>query len=320
MIGIGIIGAGHFGAIHAEAIQRLDGLRVVAASRRNSARLAEFCAHYDCRQVADWRDLIKLREVDAVAIATPHDQHAEIAIAAARAGKHVLLEKPMAPTVADCDRIIAAATDAGVQLLVGHTMQFTLPVLRAKSMIAEGVIGKPRIGRAVMVKQWMAPNRQPWHLEDQSGGGMLLTAGIHALDTLVGVMDEPVTSVTAFMGTAFHQQSADDYAHLVLNFESGAFGHVDSIGYKDGAGSRWTEIIGEDGALRIDPVDGVSIGRNDAWQHVEGSNEPDTMKQAIAREWEALRNAVLDGETLPISARYAADIVKIIEEARASSQ
>lgn len=321
MIGIGIIGAGHFGAIHAEAIAEVEDLRLVAAtSRRNAPELRGFCDRHGCRPIVAWQELLEAPDVDAVAIATPHDLHEEIAIAALLRGKHVLLEKPMAPTATACERIAHAAAETSVRILVGHTMQFTLPMMTAKTLIGRGEIGKPLLGRGVMIKKWMAANRQPWHLDDATGGGMLFTAGIHALDCLVSAMGQSVDGVTAFMGTAFHAQQADDYAHLALRFDSGAFGHVDSIGYKDGAGSRWTEIVGETGVIHIDPITGVTIGRDDKWTLVEGSCEPDFMHRAVVREWRSLRDAIVDGAALPVSLDYAADLIRIIEAARVSSR
>src|SRR5690606_16105781 len=127
MTGIGIIGAGHFGAVHAKAIAEVDGLEIVAACRSDQTALAAFTDRFGGRGYAGWKDLLADSKVDAVVIATPHDLHEEITIAAAEAGKHILLEKPMAPSVTACAAMNAAAGRAGVHLMVGHVMHFALP-------------------------------------------------------------------------------------------------------------------------------------------------------------------------------------------------
>ncbi|TJW46246.1 MAG: Gfo/Idh/MocA family oxidoreductase, partial [Mesorhizobium sp.] len=100
MIGIGIIGAGNFGAAHARAIKEVQGLHLVASCRKNIQALEAFTVEHGGRGYTDWRSLLNDKDVDTVLVATPHHLHAEMAIDAAKAGKHIMLEKPMAPTVA----------------------------------------------------------------------------------------------------------------------------------------------------------------------------------------------------------------------------
>lgn len=315
MIGIGIIGAGHFGAVHARAITEVAGLEIVAVCREDQQQAEVFAREYGGKAYSDWQVLLEDPDVDAVVIATPHHLHKEIALGAARAGKHILLEKPMAPTVADCDEIAHAVSEAGVQFMVGHVMHFALPCLMAKEIIRSGTIGLPAIGTSGMIKLWMEGNRRPWHLHRETGGGMLMTAGIHALDRLVWLMGQDVIGVTAMMGSKFHQQQADDTALIGLRFSDGAIGQVQSIGYRDGGPSFAMDLVCERGALRIDFSSGLWLGRNGTFERIPDSLEPEWMHRAVVREWEAMCAAILDQAAPPVSANDARQIVAIIEAA-----
>jgi phthalate 4,5-cis-dihydrodiol dehydrogenase len=313
MIGIGIIGAGHFGAVHAKAMAGVDGVQLVASCREDRTAAEQFAREHGGTAYNDWRALLADPKVDAVLVATPHHLHEEIAIGAAEAGKHILLEKPMAPTARACDAINAAVSKAGVQLMVGHVMHFALPCLKAREIINSGEIGKPVLGSSWMIKLWMESNRREWHKNTASGGGMLMTAGIHALDRLVWLMDQDVVSVNALTGTFFHDQEADDSALIGLRFANGGIGQVQSVGYRDGAMGFAMDLVCEKGTLRIDFDHGVSIGRGAVWTPVPDSIEPDWMHHAVAREWEALRDAIDGIAPVPVDGVYARQIVAIIE-------
>ncbi len=313
MIGIGIIGAGHFGAVHARAIADVEGIRLAASCRGEGAqRLAQ---EFGGTAHADWPDLLADPSVDAVVIATPHDTHEEIAIAAANAGKHILLEKPMAPTPEACDAIIAAADGAGVALMAGHVMHFSQPCLVARDIIASGDLGRPILGTSAMIKFWMESNRSEWHTRFETGGGMLMTAGIHALDRLVFLMGDRVAGVNALYGTFFHDQPADDTALLSLRFANGGFGQVQSVGYRDGKMISATTLVCEHGMLALDFVNGVSVGRGESWEQVPGSIEPDWMHRAMLREWDAMREAIA-GAAPKVPNAHARHVVDIIAASR----
>lgn len=319
MIGVGIVGAGHFGAVHARAMAKVEGLRLVASCREDKAAAAAFAAEHGGASYADWRALIGDPAVDAVVIATPHHLHEEVAIGAAQAGKHILLEKPMAPSVAACDRIAAAADAGGVKLMIGHVMHFALPCLKAKEIIDAGTLGAPVLGSSWMIKLWMESNRRPWHLARAYGGGMLMTAGIHALDRLVWLTGQPVTGVTAMTGTFFHDQEADDAALIGLRFAGGQIGQVASVGFRDGAATFAMDLVCEKGVIRIDFDQGVSIGRGGAWTPVAHSIEPDWMDRAVTREWQALARAIRHDAPSPVGAAYGRHIVACIEAAYEAS-
>lgn len=315
MLRVGIIGAGHFGAAHARALAAVGDARLVAACRKDEAGLAAFCAEFGCEGYRDYRDLLADPGIDAVVVALPHQLHAEVAIAAAGAGRHVMLEKPLAPTVAECRRILAAANAAGVTLMPGHTMRFTLPFLAARQIIESGEIGRMRFGSSRMIKLWIEGNRRDWHLDPERGGGMLFTAGIHALDRLIGLAGRRATHVSAVTATAFHDQKADDSALLLLRFGDDAAGHVASIGYRDGAFISGDEIVCDEGVLRVDFFSGVELGRDQRWKAVPGSFEDDIAGRALERQWQAFAEAVRSGSPPPVTGEDGLHVVACIEAA-----
>jgi len=320
MVGIGIIGAGFFGGVHARAIAATPGARVAAVCAETAAEAEAFAAEHGGTPYGNWRRLLDDRGVDAVVIATPHHLHADMAVAAAAAGKHALLEKPMARTALECTRIIEAAERHGTKLMVGHLLHFAQPSLMAQDMLARGDLGRPVIGSSALRKLWMEPNRRGWHLDPATGGGMLMTAGIHALDLLVWLMDAKVEAISAAAGTFFHDQPADDAAALLLRFADGRFGQVSSVGYGDGAQRYGMDLVCERGTLRIDFDRGVAIGRGGRWTDVAGALEPDWMLRAVEREWQAMLAAIDGRAPVPVTGAYGRHIVACIEATFASSR
>lgn len=320
MIGIGIIGAGHFGAAHARALREVSDARLVAACRNDAKGLADFTAEFGGRGYLDYRELLADPDVDAVVVALPHHLHTDVAIACAEAGKHIMIEKPVAPTVAECQRIIAAAKAAGVVLMPGHTMRFTLPYLAARKLIDDEGLGVMRYGSSRMIKLWMEGNRRDWHLDPATGGGMLFTAGIHALDRLLAFAGRRATHVSAITGTTFHEQKADDAALLLLRFGEEAAGQVASIGYADGAFISGDELVFDGGVLAVDFFKGVSLGRELKWQPVENSIELDVAGRGLIRQWQAFVSAVRDGTEPPVTAEDGMHVVACIEAAFKASR
>jgi phthalate 4,5-cis-dihydrodiol dehydrogenase len=190
----------------------------------------------------------------------------------------------MACTTAECSDIISAAERHSVKILVGHLLHFSLSGMVARRIIDSGQLGRPMVGSSALLKTWMEPNRRSWHLDPATGGGMLMTAGIHALDVLIWLIGARVSAVSAVAATCFHEQTADDTSMLLLRFADGRLGHVTSIGYRDGAGNYGATVVCERGTLRVEFGQGVSIGQNGSWTLVPNSHEADWMQRALERE------------------------------------
>lgn len=320
MLGVGILGAGYFGAFHARAIATLPDLRLVAACAEELTLAEAFAAEHGGKPYGDWRAMLGDASVDVVSITAPHHLHCELAIAALQAGKHVFLEKPMAVSVAECSRIIAAAEASRRKLMVGQIMHFVLPCIVAREILDRGELGKPITGSSSLQKIWMEPNRRGWHLDPSTGGGMLMTAGIHGLDQLVWLMNGRVSSVSAAVSTSFHDQKADDSAMMLLRFADGRFAQVTSVGFRDGGGIFDVDLVCERGTLRIDLDRGVAIGQSGKWTDVPNSHEADWMQKAVAREWQAMATSIRDDGAAPVIGDYGRHIIACIEAAMVSSR
>jgi predicted dehydrogenase len=180
-VGIGVIGAGLISAYHLAGLAAAGGAEVRVLAARTTARAAPLARRFGVPEVAaDWRAVLQRADIDAVVIATPDSTHDEIAVAAAQAGKAILLQKPMAMTVGQCRRIIAAAREAGVDLQVSWMHRHFEEVVRAAELLASGKLGPVH---HVRIRNATAGPHEPWFFDrTQVAGGVVMQLGVHGID------------------------------------------------------------------------------------------------------------------------------------------
>jgi phthalate 4,5-cis-dihydrodiol dehydrogenase len=221
-LGLGIAGLGMAGAVMVRAAAAHPGVRVCAAADRNPGPRAAFARDFNAATYDDIGALCADPAVDIVYIATPHQFHAEHAAIAAAPGKHVILEKPMALTLADCDAIIAAVERAGVHLIVGHTHAFD-PAVRAMARIA----ASGELGQLAMIAAWNYTNflyrpRRPEELDTAQGGGIMFNQVPHQIDMVRLIGGGLLRSVRAQVSVLDPARATEGSSVAFLEFENGA--------------------------------------------------------------------------------------------------
>ncbi len=248
---VGLIGCGKVGKIHADALRGIDEAELTAVCDVNAERVRAFADRYGTRGYTDLDAMLCEGKVEAVVIGTPHPLHAAPAVRAAEAGVHVLVEKPMAATLADCDAMLAAANRAGVLLSVISQRRLYEPVRRIKEAIDAGKIGRPALGVFTMYSWREAAYYQsdPWRGKwDTEGGGVLVNQSPHQLDLLRWFMG-PVVEVSGYWANVNHPSvEVDDTAVAVLRFQNGGLGAiVTSVSQKPGIATK-VHVHGTSGA------------------------------------------------------------------------
>jgi UDP-N-acetylglucosamine 3-dehydrogenase len=205
------------------------------------------------RVLRSWEEAVADPSIDAVDICTPNHLHAPIAVAAARAGKHVLVEKPMALSVAEADAMIAAARAAGVVLMVAHNLRF-MPIYETiKRLVDEGTLGRLLAVRGAFMhagpdEYWGATSDWFWRPE-QAGGGALLDMGIHLIDLVRWFVGRPVLEVAAMTARTLKPTPFDDNAIVLLRFEGDVLAAVQASWTARPFPDRQVTIHGERGHL-----------------------------------------------------------------------
>jgi predicted dehydrogenase len=315
MLGVGIIGAGWWAGEHARAVLAVPEARLVACSSRNPERLAAFRHAYGCAGETDYRRLLERPDIDAVAIAVPHDAHATIAIEALQAGKHVLLEKPMAPSRQECAAIATVARQSATRFMLGLTHHFIPAVAAARAIVERGELGRVVAGLCAHTRTWGWRGRPAFYRERSLGGGIWLTLGVHFVDRLLWLIESEVAGVSGTLARRFHdptEHAADDVATATLRFASGATGTIILAGYRDGPDWNELHLIGERGGLRLDGR-GLAVAHGQAWQSV-AVDEANPMEV----EWRAFARAIMAGTPPPVTLEHALrvmDVVFAVEEA-----
>jgi 1,5-anhydro-D-fructose reductase (1,5-anhydro-D-mannitol-forming) len=226
-VGWGIVGAGDIARRQtAPAIRDASNAKLVAVHRQTAGAASAFAHEYGAtRAYDDVSDLLADPDVDAVYISTPVYLHAAQTIAAARAGKHVLVEKPMAMSTAECRQMIAACEASGVQLMICYYQRFNERHQKTRELLNAGAIGQPITATACMTSL-NRPAAGAWrHDPRQGGGGALMDMGVHCIDTLRFILGE-VASVAAMVDTLALNTRVDDTATLLLQFANGVQGVV----------------------------------------------------------------------------------------------
>ncbi|MEM9646446.1 MAG: Gfo/Idh/MocA family oxidoreductase [Planctomycetota bacterium] len=257
-IGIGIVGTGMISNFHAKAIADAEGCHLTGCATRRPEAAAEFAQQYDCEGYSSLDAMLADPNVQAVSICTPSGAHLDPAVAAAKAGKHVIVEKPLEITTERCDQIIKACSDAGTKLLVTFQSRFHRSSQLMKKAVDEGRFGKITMGDAY-VKWYRSQEyydsgawRGTWDLD---GGGALMNQAIHSVDLLLWLMGD-VDEISAMTSTMTHERiEVEDVAVANLRFKSGALGVIEATTTAYPGALKRVEICGEKGSAVLEEED-----------------------------------------------------------------
>lgn len=247
-IGLGIAGLGMAGAVMVHAAAKHPDFVLKAGADPHQGPRDAFARDHNARAYEDVRMLVRDAAVSVVYIATPHQFHAEHARLAAEHGKHIILEKPMALTLAECDAIIAAVERHNVHLVVGHTHAFDPAVRLMQEIIARGELGKLGLIHSLNYTNYLYRPRRPEELDTARGGGILFNQVPHQIDTVRLLAGGVVRSVRAHTTALDPARPTEASCAALLQFDNGAAASLVYSGYDHFDSDEWHFGISERGA------------------------------------------------------------------------
>jgi len=301
--------------MHVRAIGETTGARVVAVANHRLATAEAFAARHGIeRATTDWQTLVTAPEIDAVVVGTPNALHAPQALAALAAGKHVLVEKPMALTVAEGEAMTSAADRADRVLAVGHMWRFRDEVRALRSRIAAGELGRVVRTHGYGVHAAFGP--AGWFCDPAlAGGGALIDMGVHAIDTARFLLGDPEPArVCASIGTAFGGYAVDDDGLLLIDWEGGVRSIIECGWWQPRIGGLEadTEVTGTGGYARIWPAVPMPAGYEHCDLPMFSAQMADLVRRASDR-----RAAAASGLDTAAAGLVA---LRVIEQAYASAR
>lgn len=286
--GVGIIGCGGISGVHVTALREIPRARLVAGAEVSEERRRTFAEANKVPCVADYNELLRRPDVDVVCIATPSGLHMEPAVAAARAGKHIICEKPVDVTLDRVDAILREVAVRNVRLCAIFPMRFDPAACLIKKAADEGRFGRLALGDCYN-KWWRSEAyfekarwRGTWKLD---GGGACMNQGIHAIDLIQWFMG-PVESVSAATDRLVHHSiETEDTASAVLRYRSGAMGVIQCTTSVFPGADRRIEVLGDKGMAVLE---GESLAK---WHFADARPEDDEIRQRYSPTGIAQRNA-----------------------------
>jgi predicted dehydrogenase len=312
---IGIIGVGRFGTRHASNLSSMTGVAVTAIADLDADRAKALADQFGASWYTDHRSLLDQRDVDAVVIAVPHKFLSEVAIDAAQAGKHLLCQKPMALNSRDGERVVAAAEDAGVKLMVYGQNRYRADYGAARELVQSGELGEFYLLEEARKFQGFTEGYPDWFKSnDLAGGGVLQNFTCHSVDVMRWLLDREVASVYAMMGRYYFEDiEGEDNAALLLRFDNGAIGSSVQSWSTNG---NWMEITGTKGRLRIED-NVVSLRTNGGWQEVARRSPTEDERYMLEAYFVS---CLMDGLEPSPSGREYLGVIRTIEAAYRSAE
>ena len=305
MTRIGLFGCGWVQDFHARGVLECGGELVAVANHREESARAFAERHGISRVTTDWETLARDPAIDAGIVATPNSLHAPQTIDLLEAGKHVLVEKPMAMSVAECNAMLRAATKGDAFLMVAHCWRFRSEVIALRDRIAAGELGEIVKTRGYGVHANWGPSG--WFTQkDLAGGGALVDMGVHAIDTARFLLGDPEPErVRAVLGTRYGTYDVDDDGILLIEWSNGTNSLVESGWWHPHKGGMEadTEVYGTGGYARAFP-------REEPSEDYEHCTQP--MYTAQIREF---LDALSEGRQPRPSGDDGRIVMKVVEEA-----
>ena len=289
---VGIVGSGYAASMHAQGLRQTPGVEIVAAASPDPEHAWVFAHTFGIRHAfIDYRDMLEGDLLDAVTVACPNDLHCEVALAAAAAGKHVLVEKPLALNLAECDRMIAACREAGVILMYGENLCFAPQYTRARQLVESGALGHVYYVRQVLAHS--GPHADWFADVDRSGGGALIDLGSHSIAVARWLLGGRVESVSAEVGRHVHTRWArcDDHALVTLRTGRSGVAVAEASWARPGGLDSRVEVYGTKGSTAADLARGAALETYSDPGYVYGSGEePEGRGWSWAQAEEAWRD------------------------------
>jgi len=247
---LGVAGLGRAFQFMLPALRSHPRVRLAGAADPRPEARARFSAEFAAPAYESVDELCRDDAIEAIHIATPHQFHAQHAQLAAQAGKHMLVEKPMALSLADCAAMVEAAGRAGVRLVIGHSHSFDEPIRRARAIIARGEVGAVRMITALNFTDFLYRPRRPEELVTAEGGGVIFNQAPHQVDIVRLLGGGRVRSLRAAAGAWDRGRPTEGAYGAFLSFEDGAFASLTYNGFAHFDSDEWCGNIGEDGAAK----------------------------------------------------------------------
>jgi len=276
-VNFAIIGCGFIAKKHAQAILKIEGANLVAVCDRVPELMEPYVEEYEATAYTDFEEMLKDDSIDVVNICTPSGAHAFLAELAAKYGKHIIVEKPIAMTLEETDRIINATKEHNVKFAVVHPNRFRPVAMKLREVLDQNLLGK--VSHSLCVVNWNRGqeyyDQAPWRGTKEHDGGVLMNQAIHNLDLLLWYMGEP-KEVFSMEATRLRDIEAEDVSTGIIRFESGALATVQASttvyprNYEESItifGEKGTVKIGGQNALHFEHllIEGIDEETSKKW-------------------------------------------------------
>jgi predicted dehydrogenase len=334
-LGVGIVGTGSIGQVHIDTYNGIDEYEIAAVCDIDEKALEAGVASSGAKGLSDYRKLVERKDVDVVAVCTPNDLHAPVAIAALEAGKHVFVEKPMAYNADQARDVIAARDRSGKFVQIGVCQRFRGDAQVLKEYVTGGELGNIYFAKCGYLRRSGIPGYGSWFTTmERSGGGPIVDLGVHALDLTMWLMDnfEPVSvSASAYSklgpqgigkgdwGTPVEGGPFDveDLAAALIRFSNGATVFLEaSWAAHLGMGSFYSQLVGEKAGLVLDPPTIFSIERG---QEIDKKLSAPTV-DPMAAEHQHFHDCIVNGKEPMPSAEQGLAVQAVLDAVRASAK
>ena len=265
VLSVGLVGCGQISGAHCSAFEKASNTELAMVMDADEVAARELAEKHDVPYTTSLDEILSRNDVDIVSIATPHYLHAPVAIEAAAAGKHVMVEKPICTIMEDADRIISACRDNDVKLTIWFPSRYTGTAHKARELLRQGVIGRimyvkisdmgykeanyweKGVGGRARLSDWR-------RYVKTAGGGILIMNTVHNIDQLRYILGYEATSIYARRGTFASPSEVEDLISVSIGYDNGAIGYIESSSWSVGKSSDLSRIYGTEGQIILKPL------------------------------------------------------------------
>ncbi len=313
---IGVVGVGRIGLPHAEACANTRGLKLESLCDTDAAVVRKMAGCYGCEPYTSFEEMLCKSDADMIVIATPSHLHADMTINALKSGFHIMVEKPIAQSASEAQKMIKAAQSAGKYLMVNQSLRYQKDVKVLRDILSQGIIGDIyNIYRAAR----SFSERKDWQIWRKYNGGAVSNLGVHFVDCLLFMLDKEPKNVFAQFHQILDKGDAEDSFNIVVKFDNGCVGCCEALKAQQGK-AMWY-ICGTKGSILIEDTQPVvkmrikAIGKRDTVRVIDLYKA----ESPLVSHYKDLAKKLRNGEEPPILAESVIKQMKVIDAAKKSN-